>query len=45
MFLISIVYTVYITGVSSIAGFAVLVIFYPLMVILYLESQCHSVFL
>ena len=33
MFLISILYTLYLTGVSSLAGFAVLVIFYPVMVI------------
>ena len=32
MFLIAIVYTVYIIGVSSIAGFAVLLIYYPVMV-------------
>ena len=32
MFLISIVYTVYLSGVSSIAGFAVLIIYYPVMV-------------
>ena len=32
MFLISIVYTVYLTGVSSLAGFAVLIIYYPVMV-------------
>ena len=33
MFLISIVYTIYLTGVSSLAGFAVLIIYYPVMVI------------
>ena len=33
MFIISLVYTIYITGPSSLVGFLVLIVFYPVMVI------------